>query len=478
MWAFIVAFPFAFCDKKYWFIPKRDVPFECFDPMVEQMNEKRRNLFKDFIRCLIVDETMCPWLPKKSETGGFTKLIFMPRKPHKFGLLFRNAMEAISCIITAQECVKDPEIEDIKKYANLTSHMPDGSLISHYVADTLRLSEDSGLKEGDWTGGDSYFGGVETVVEAERVLGIKSTFVLKNNNRWFPAGALKRVMSARHGDRRLGHWVVMTAEISEVELMAVAWAWHPNQDPAFYISSCGSTAPSDRLHLSEIHTGYGLPDVTSIPMPSVVAGLLDLLSVIDEHNKKHCRRELPLYETWPTRHPWFRAVCCLLGQCVVDELHAFKRHDPITYQQMSVIEFAEIIVANSLREWPREYTGSLSRQRLSSQRGVSGQQQLVRITDQDGDPNYSLTDRDRLLGKETGRNRDEACFMCRRYDCKYHMTTYCCRDCGTPLCHKDRTNVNGRNRSCKDEHWHSLNSQIKCNGRKKRRFPKDLKLYE
>ena len=146
---------------------------------------------------------------------------------------------------------------------------------------------------------------------------------------------------------------------------------------------------------------------------------------------------------------------------------AFKRHDPITYQQMSVIEFAEIIVANSLREWPREYTGSLSRQRLSSQRDVSGQQQLVRITDQDGDPNYSLTDRDRLLGKETGRNRDEACFMCRRYDCKYHMTTYCCRDCGTPLCHKDRTNVNGRSRSCKDEHWHSLNSQIKCNGRKK-----------
>jgi len=33
MWAFMVAFPFAFCDKKYWFLPKRDVPFECFDPI-------------------------------------------------------------------------------------------------------------------------------------------------------------------------------------------------------------------------------------------------------------------------------------------------------------------------------------------------------------------------------------------------------------------------------------------------------------
>lgn len=481
MWAFIIAFPFAFCDKKYWFLPRRDVPFECFDPIVEQMNEKRRNLFKDAIRMLIADETMCPWRPKKSKKGGLPKLIYIPRKPHPFGLLLRNAMEATTCIMTNQEVTKDAEVEDLKEYTNTPSHMPGQGLIPHYVAETMRLCKNSGLGEGDWCSADAYYGGVETVVELKAELGIYSTFVVKNNNKWFPMGPLTRLLSARHGDKRLGHWAVMTTTISDVELMAVAWSWHPDGTPAFYVSSCGTTAPStEGGHLSQLETGLGYFDTRLVPQPGLIAGTLDLLSIIDEHNKKHSRRELPIYESWPTKHPWFRAVCCLIGQCVVDEFHAFKWKDSDTYQDMSVLDFVdEALMPGSLRTWSRNYAGSLSRQRPGAQQIRQGQRQLVRITDNDGSYNYEPTERDKARGRQTGRNRGKPCWVCKRYSSKYLTTTFCCKDCRTPICLRDRTGENGRTQSCRMEHWNSTLPEIHCDGVKKTGFfPNELKLYE
>lgn len=479
IWAFIMAFPFAFCKKKYWFIDRRDMPFDCFDPIVEKMNAKRRALFKNQIRMAIYDETMCPWLPKKTRFGGFPLLIFMPRKPHPFGLVFRNAMEAITCIMMEQEVVKAPELEDQKLYVNEESFMPDKSLIPRHVAECMRLGEASGLTFGDFACGDSYFGGVETVVQlkADPDFRHESAFVVKNNSKWFPGGALLRILSARHGDKKLGKWAVMTTTISGVKLMAIAWAWHPTEKPAFYVSSCGSTAPSDRYHLSEIDTGLGRLR-KKVPCPKIISIILDLLSVIDEHNKKHSRRELPLYESWPTNHCWFRGTCCLLGQSVVDELHAFKRHDPDKYQNMSVTHFTEEVVAGTLRPWPRQYAGSLQRTRMQMQRILPGQKQLLRIEGKNGHGNYDVTDADKARGRQIGRNINQSCFMCRKYRAKPHMTTYCCKDCGTYLCHIDRFQEPGRNQSCKNEHWYSSDARIKCNGIQKKTFPRDLKVYE
>ena len=475
------AFPFALCDEKYWYRDKRDMPWEAFEPMMEKMDALRRDMFADVIRLLIVDETMVPWKPKRSEKGGSPHNVLITTKPHDYGPLIRNACEALTCIITAQEFVKDSELEDGKKYTLEESHMPDKSRIKQHVGECLRLAENSGLTPGSFECGDSHFGSVECVVENMIILKIFSTYIVKQNSFWYPKAPLKRVMNARHGLKRQGKWVVMTATISGVDLMAIAYSWHSSGEPSFFISSCGSSAPADAVKITQVETGVGGFARKLVPQPKICAFVLPLLSVVDEHNKKHCRKELPIYESWPTKFVWFRLVCCLLGESIVDELHGFKRHDRSTWQNASTKEFVEHAVASArLRPWPRAVVhGPDARTRNQ----VPFRQRLVRIVNRDGEENHDVSANDSLGGRYTGRNRNNNCWMCRKYYRKYKPTTFCCHDCGTPICNVDRTGDTAadgsiRRQSCRWEHYNSNDPEIRCNGRvKKGRFNADLKLY-
>lgn len=486
-WVFTRAFPFALCDEKYWYRPKRDLPWEAFEPYLDQMDTQRRQLFAALIRIILCDETVAPWKPKKSELGGAPHLVYIPSKPggSNYGALLRNACEALTGITTTQEIVKDAEIEDKKAYTGEESHMPDKSKIKAHVGEDLRLAEASGLVEGDLEGGDAHFGSVEAVVELKSRLGVYSIFNIKENNAsWYPMAPLKRVLNARHGRRRQGKWAVMTTTVSGVEVMALAYCWHSSGNPSFFVSSCGSSqVDPDSPKETQIETGIGTI-TTLVPRPKLCSFFQPLLSIVDEHNQKHCKQMLPLYQSWPTRFFWWRLILCILGQSIVDELHAFKWKDPENYQEMSPKEFCEHIVpAGTLRPWPRtNIRGPTAHTRQSEPLNT----QLIRIQGPNGDINHEVTAHDAALGRNVGRARNNSCWMCRKYYRKYKPTPFCCRQCGTPLCNKDRTgdiadDGSVRNQSCKHEHFHSPSPEIRCGGNgqvKKSKMSNYLKVYD
>jgi hypothetical protein len=58
-----------------------------------------------------------------------------------------------------------------------------------------------------------------------KVLGVESTFVIKNHLPLFPKRPLQAVLAARYPDRPAQHWLVMTTQIYGVQLIALAYAW-------------------------------------------------------------------------------------------------------------------------------------------------------------------------------------------------------------------------------------------------------------
>lgn len=93
-----------------------------------------------------------------------------------------------------------------------------------------------------------------------------------------------------------------------------------------------------------------------------------------------------------------------------------------------------------------------------------------------GSDTMRLTEKQRVLhGRKVGNSVQMHCWMCRKYSEKYVATSFWCRSCHTPLCKIDRTGVDGREQSCYHEHWNSAESEIRCNGKRKKHFPVALK---
>jgi len=93
-----------------------------------------------------------------------------------------------------------------------------------------------------------------------------------------------------------------------------------------------------------------------------------------------------------------------------------------------------------------------------------GNNQYIRIKDEDGNPNYT-----------SGKPRTNSCFICRQYAKKRECTQWLCRDCGMPVCKIGR----GREQTCLDEHLCSINENIGCGYLVRSSFfmPQDLLRY-
>ena len=105
--AFCSAAAYAFCNRKFWYIDKRDRSWEIFLPCLSSYNLKRRNLFKSIL--LILDESISAWRPKTSKLGGLPNTSFEPRKPVPLGTMFKNGVECISGIFAFQDVVMGAE---------------------------------------------------------------------------------------------------------------------------------------------------------------------------------------------------------------------------------------------------------------------------------------------------------------------------------------------------------------------------------
>jgi hypothetical protein len=109
---------------------------------------------------------------------------------------------------------------------------------------------------------------------------------------------------------------------------------------------------------------------------------------------------------------------------------------------------------------------------------------LERISNNDGDTRYKLTDRQYNKGRNVGKSIQQNCFVCRKYlkrngDTLYNQTSFRCSLCKMPLCKKNRTDLStGRLTSCLKEHQESNCKVVGCFGsdRTYTVFPKKLQL--
>lgn len=320
---FVSAAPFAWVKKEHWFVDKRDMGWDIFLPCLTSFNDKRKRLLRSVIE-LLLDESMSAWKPKTSKLGGLPSYTFEPRKPIPLGTMFRNGVEAITGILVFQDVVQTPEFQSRKKYQGGPSALPGRPLIPTHTAEILRQVEGANMMNKGWVGGDAWFGSIGTAVEVKVRLGIDSTWIIKNNTSFFPKKALL-AMSARHGYYVEGNWVVFTAEISGVKLIAMAYAWSQMRI-SYFALTYGSTAKSSNPYRSHFENDYGKVDYKELPRPKLAEFLYEYLPLIDEHNRSRQDR-LALEVTWPTKCCWFRLIQTVTGMCVVDLFRLYRNKD-------------------------------------------------------------------------------------------------------------------------------------------------------
>jgi hypothetical protein len=203
-----------------------------------------------------------------------------------------------------------------KDFFGAESHLPDDSTISAHTAEVLRQVEGAKVVKGGWVGGDSWFGSVATAVELKCRLQVHSTWIVRQNNQFYPMRALHAVLKARHGGHPAGHWVVMRTTIGGVKLFALAYAWS-QKGVSYFLSTCGKTSPAATMYKTHFEDDFGCVQTRDINRPEIAHFLYDYLPLIDEHNNQR-QSILNLERSWPTRNCWFRLLVTVTGMCVVD----------------------------------------------------------------------------------------------------------------------------------------------------------------
>ena len=150
---------------------------------------------------------MSGWRPKTTKLGGLPNYTFEPRKPVPLGTMFCNGVECISGVLVVQDVVQLPEQQARKDYHAELSALPNGSPILAHTAEVLRLVDKAKIPRGGWVGGDSWFGSVMSAVEVMTKFGVHSTWIIKQNQQWFPMKALHAMLKAWFKDQPAGHWV-------------------------------------------------------------------------------------------------------------------------------------------------------------------------------------------------------------------------------------------------------------------------------
>jgi hypothetical protein len=471
--AFLSCAAYLFCDKHHWYVDERDRGWETFDPVLVSFNDKRKELFKVYL--LMLDESMSGWRPKTTKLGGLPNITFEPRKPVPLGTQLKNGVECLSGVMAFQDVVQAPEKQKKKGffYSDFETLTPQKSCLPTYpeiqahTAEVLRQVDGAEVEAGGWVGGDAWFGSVMTCVEVKKTFDVHSTFIVKNNQFLFPMAALHAVLKARHGDHPAGHWVVMTTEISDVNLIAIAYAWS-QKGISYFISTCGSTTASPIKYESKFENDWGEVDFKEIDRPDIVHFLYEYLPLIDEHNKQR-QSLLSLEKRWLTKDPWFRLLCTILGMSVVD-MHRLFRYDAIKNKgapndevdSIKLLKFTDQICGR-LRKW--QY-----KQRPSSAPGeVLATEMLERCQDIEGNISAEPTAKQLQMGNTFGNPVTLTCFICRRYlDEKgapnRRKTSFWCKNCKMPLCMVSRQGDDGgRELTCLEEHKTSAEEVLGCN---------------
>jgi hypothetical protein len=237
--------------------------------------------------------------------------------------MFHNGVECISGHLVVQDVVQNPEQQSLKAYYATKSSLPDGSEVAAHTAEVLRLVDNAKIPKGGWVGGDSCIGSTATTVEVMSRFGVHSSWIIKQNQQWFPMKPLYAVLKARFKDQLAGHWLTFEATVSGVRLIALACAWS-QRGVSYILSTCGSMEPAEKMYMSYFEDDYGNVGSKEINCPKLAHLLYDYLPLSDEHNKQR-QKNLGLERKWLTRNCWFRLLTTLMGICIVD-LHLLYRN--------------------------------------------------------------------------------------------------------------------------------------------------------
>jgi hypothetical protein len=305
---------------------------------------------------------------------------------------------------------------------------------------------------------------------------IHSTWIIKQNQQWFPMKPLYAVLKARFKDRPAGHWVTFTTEISGIKLIAIAYAWS-QRGVSYILSTCGSTEPSEKFYMSYFEDDYGNVGSKEVSRPKLAHLIYDYLPLIDEHNKQR-QKILGLERRWPTRNCWFRLLTTLIGMSLVDMHRLYRNVQNAKYSDVDILEFSDFVCKKLLKRNIRQTArlGAMVGENTNGNEGI-----LERITDKDGNERFKVTNNQAKRGRNVGKSIHLNCFVCRKYlnadgDTEYKQTTFRCYECKMPLCKKDRSDQTiGRLKSCIDEHAESNCPVVGCFGddRQYNVFPKE-----
>jgi hypothetical protein len=197
-------------------------------------------------------------------------------------------VECVSGILVVQDVVQNPEKQALKAYFGEISSLPDGSDITAHTAEVLRLVEGANIPKGVWVGGDSWFGSTATAVEVMNKFGVHSSCIIKQNQQWFPMKPLFAILKAHYKDHPAGHWVTFQATISGVNGIAMAYAWSQRWVSCI-LSTCGSTAPAQKMYTSYFEDDYGNVGSKEISHPGLAHLLyifyLLLMNIINNDKK-------------------------------------------------------------------------------------------------------------------------------------------------------------------------------------------------
>eukprot|EP00797_Seminavis_robusta_P009610 Sro169_g074980.1 n/a (342) ;mRNA; r:10060-11085 len=95
--AFCCAIGVCFGPEEYWYLDKRDVPWDVIVPAVTGFNKKRTDMF--YVVLLMLDESMIGWRPKSTKTGGLPNLTYEPRKPVPLGTMLGMGLSASLAVL-------------------------------------------------------------------------------------------------------------------------------------------------------------------------------------------------------------------------------------------------------------------------------------------------------------------------------------------------------------------------------------------
>ena len=259
---FMSAAVYCWAPRHTWFVDKRDKTWETFQGVVDGYNARRKALFRQPPNGITLDETMVEWKSKTEQTGGLPNATYEPRKPKDYGTMTHDGTEIYTGINCGHEIVECPEKMRAKKYSGLPISFYDKRDTAGHTAVTLRMVEMFGVREGGWVCGDAWFGSIVTAVELYKRFGVHSTFIIKNNDNWYPRKPLLEILFARHGERVAGHHVVMTANQARI-------VRHARLGISAPLSNCGirTHCPLD----SNSHPWYRHSSLPSRNRPSLSA---------------------------------------------------------------------------------------------------------------------------------------------------------------------------------------------------------------